>query len=120
VRGERAANRKIKVQPSQEARIPLAKPQREPSDHYTEKSYRRAVADACDRAFPHPTLSAKQRRLKSRSKKLSAEQKAKLTADEKSELKEWRKPTDGSRTKSATRGRSGSGPKSAMSMSKRF
>jgi integrase len=90
-RAERRAKRKTKVQPSQAKRKRLVRPAREPGDHYTEKSYRRAVADACDRAFPHPTLSERQRRLRSRSEKLTPEQKAKLTPEEKAELREWRK-----------------------------
>jgi len=35
----------------------ILKPKREPGDQYSSASYRRAIGRACDRAFPHPTLS---------------------------------------------------------------
>lgn len=44
--------RKTRVQPSQLRRDQLAKP-RDLGDHYTTCSYARAIAYACDRAFPH-------------------------------------------------------------------
>jgi site-specific recombinase XerD len=46
-------------------------------DHYTPTTYRRAIARACDRAFPHPILKIIK--------------KNELTADQRLELKAWRK-----------------------------
>ena len=77
--GRRAAmrtTRKSKVQPSQRCRK-KARPRKAPSDRYTTGSYRRAIEYACDRAFPHAQLSA-----------IRA---ADLTADQRTELREWRK-----------------------------
>jgi len=55
-RAIKRAARKTKVQPSQMNR---RKPNRErpPGDRYDSASYRRAVANACDLAFPHPETS---------------------------------------------------------------
>ncbi len=91
----RRANRNTKVQPSQVSRK-AGRPKREPGDHYNEKSYRRAVADACDRACPHPTLSVKQ--LRNRKRRYATVNHTRkrtpavpLTVQEKQELREWRK-----------------------------
>jgi integrase len=46
-------------------------------DHYNVNAYRRAIARACDRAFPHPDLSGVPCK--------------KITADQKTELEAWRK-----------------------------
>ena len=66
------------------ARLAVARPKRGrqaarplPGGRYTKDSYRVAIARACDRAFPHPTIK------KARGKPLS-------DAD-RSELREWRK-----------------------------
>ena len=48
---------------------------RAPGEQYDVDAYRRAIARACDTAFPHPTLSAIP--------------KAKLTAEQLAELKKW-------------------------------
>lgn len=72
----RRANRKTKVQPSQQSRR-KARPLRLPGERYTTISYGHAIADACARAFPHPILDS-----------LPARD---LTDRQRDELKEWRK-----------------------------
>jgi integrase len=56
-RTARRARRKTRVQPSQQNRR-LQFPTSGPGERYDTTSYRRAIARACDAAFPHPTLSA--------------------------------------------------------------
>jgi integrase len=58
--------------PSQAARRPLARPDRAPGNRYTTLSYARAIAYACDRAFPHPELSEKRRLTREESRDLAA------------------------------------------------
>jgi integrase len=55
---ERRAARKTPRWPSHCKRTRKARPKRSPGEHYTHDSYRRAIARACELAFPHPTLSA--------------------------------------------------------------
>ena len=55
-RAEMRDRRKTRVQPSQQSRA-KSRPEKQPGDAYTVESYRRAIAYACDRAFPHPELS---------------------------------------------------------------
>jgi integrase len=77
---ERRAERKTKLWPSHvehQAKKRETRGRKPLHDHYDVNAYRRAIARACDRAFPHPTLSAIPRR--------------KLTADQRAELKAWRK-----------------------------
>jgi integrase len=50
------------------------KPKRQPGEHYTTDSYRRAIHRSCDKAFPHPTLSKVKRM------DLTDEQRAELAA----------------------------------------
>ena len=52
-----------------------AEPTRSPGERYTTQSYGRAVGYGCQKAWPHPELSKIQR--------------AKLTADQKAELRHW-------------------------------
>ena len=53
-RAERRRNRKTPMTPSQRARQRKRRPQRCPGDHYTNRSYQRAVRVACRRAgVPH-------------------------------------------------------------------
>jgi site-specific recombinase XerD len=47
------------------------------ADHYDRRSYRQAIVRACDRAFPHPSLS----KIKPK----------KLTADQRNELRNWQR-----------------------------
>ena len=49
--------RKSPMTPSQAARKPKASPKRRPRDRYNKRTYHTAIERACDRAFPHPTLS---------------------------------------------------------------
>jgi integrase len=77
---ERRAERKTKLWPSHEAHQAKKRSTRGRKplhDHYDVNAYRRAIARACDRAFPHPTLSAIPRK--------------KRTAEQAAELKAWRK-----------------------------
>jgi len=56
-RGELRRQRKTPVQPSQRNRRKRC-PKHQPKNHYTTTSYRRAIARACDKAFPpHEDLS---------------------------------------------------------------
>jgi integrase len=55
----------------------VRKPKRSPGNHYTSGSYGRSIARACEKAFPHPTLSQIPPR--------------ELTADQLAELKAWQK-----------------------------
>lgn len=75
-RAERWRNRKTKVQPSQQNRR-KARPKRVPGERYTTISYGHAIADACNRAFPHPALAG-----------IPA---AEMTDDQRAELEAWRK-----------------------------
>lgn len=61
------------------------RPERSPRDRYTVASYRRAIAYACDRAFPPPAPLAR------REGELGKEWKARLTADQRNELAAWRR-----------------------------
>jgi site-specific recombinase XerD len=70
------ADRKSRVQPSQRDRR-KRRPKKTPGERYTAGSYRQAIERACDRAFLHPTLKDIPKR--------------KLTADQRAELKNWRK-----------------------------
>ena len=76
--------------PSQRARRPKARRRRAPRDHYDVTSYRNAIYRACDKAFPLPEPLARQRlengRLESR-----AAWWARLTAEERAEVRAWRK-----------------------------
>lgn len=60
-------------------------PKRKPQDHYTVNSYRRAIARACDRAFPPPEHLAKH------SGETEKAWQTRLTDEEKQELREWQK-----------------------------
>lgn len=74
---ERRKVRKTPLTPSQRARKRKARPKRAPGDHYTPRSYARAISRGCDLAFPHPTLAGIGRR--------------NLTVEQRAELKCWRK-----------------------------
>ncbi len=71
----RGRRRRTKRKPSEtRSRRPNAGQAHSP--HYDRRSYRQAICRACDRAFPHPTLST-----------IKPKQ---LTAEQRVELKEWR------------------------------
>jgi integrase len=55
---EARRSRRSPMTPSQAARRPKARPRRKPRDRYDKRTYHTAIERACDRAFPHPTLSA--------------------------------------------------------------
>jgi site-specific recombinase XerD len=74
---ERSRRRKSKPTPSEVAKRAQHRPGRGHADRYDRRSYRQAVVRACDRAFPHPELSG-----------ISPKE---LTADQRRELKEWRR-----------------------------
>jgi len=59
-------------------------PKRRPGDHFNVAAYRRAIARACDRAFPPPAALAK------RQEETAAEWKTRLTPEQKQELRRWR------------------------------
>jgi integrase len=81
-RTEMRDRRKTPVQPSQRNRA-KPRPEKQPGDVYTVESYRRAIAYACDRAFPHPELSG-----------LTPKQWAEITSERRAEcqaeLQSWR------------------------------
>jgi integrase len=83
------AKRKSKVQPSQACRR-RRKPAKVPGDRYTVASYRRAIAYACQRAFPLPEPLAP--RLKADNKRETKKDwKSRLTPGEKEEIRAWKR-----------------------------
>ena len=73
---ERVA-RKTPLTPSRRARTRKPKPRKTPGERYDARAYGHSVAHACDRALPHPSLSLIARK--------------KPTAEQRAELKSWRK-----------------------------
>jgi integrase len=69
--------RRSPMTPSQEARRKAKSQRRPPGASYSRNAYRSAIWRACDRAFPHPTLSAMKP--------------AELTEEQRAELLAWRK-----------------------------
>jgi integrase len=69
--------RQTPLTPSQRARQAKRNPRRAPGEFYLKNAYRSAIWRACDKAFPHPTLS----------KHKSAD----LTEEQRAELSVWRK-----------------------------
>jgi hypothetical protein len=79
--------RKSKVQPSQVNRK-RRRPKKGPRDRYDVTSYRRSINYACRRAFPLPEDLG--RRIKRDGKReTEAEWRARLTAEQKAEIKLW-------------------------------
>ncbi len=76
-RAEARKNRRTPLTPSQRARTRKAKPRKTPGERYDARAYGHAIARACDRAFLHPELAKVARK--------------KLTADQRAELRAWRK-----------------------------
>jgi integrase len=76
--------RQSKVPPSQVNRR-IASPRRRPATSYSPHSYAHAVEDACDRAFPPPPPLAK------REDETVKQWLDRLTADERTEVKAWRR-----------------------------
>lgn len=81
-RAELRALRKSPVQPSQQNRR-KRKPKRAPGERYTTMTYGKAIADACERAFPPPAPSG---RLPDETRK---EWQARLTPEQQAELRAW-------------------------------
>jgi integrase len=82
-------NRKSKVQPSQQCRR-KRRPNKQPGEHYDVPSYRRAIADACARAWPLPAELGP--RVKPGGKRETrGEWRARLTTDEKAAILAWRR-----------------------------
>lgn len=81
----RRQNRKSPMTPSQAARKPKKKPKRPKADRYRVAAYRLAIYRACDRAFPPPGPLGK------REDESQKEWRARLTANDKVELRRWRK-----------------------------
>jgi site-specific recombinase XerD len=86
-RAERRRNRKTRVQPSQQDRRKRS-PKRALGDHYNNRSYGHAVAEGCDKAFPHPVIAELSRKDLDAARR--AELKAWCAANE-AELRAWRK-----------------------------
>ncbi len=82
---ERRRNRKSPMTPSQAKRRPKANPKKRPGERYTTSSYDQAIYRACESAFPPPAPLA---RLEGETKK---EWEARLTDEQKAELKAWNK-----------------------------
>jgi hypothetical protein len=85
--GQRSA-RKTPLWPSHvahQARKKSSKPKRPPQDHYDIHAYRRCIYRACDKAFPAAEPLAK------RKGETAKEWLARLRAEQKEELKRWRK-----------------------------
>jgi integrase len=80
---EKRARRRSKVQPSQRCRA-KANPKVRPRERYTVCSYGRAIAKACDRAFPAPAPLCRA------DGETIAEWRARLTPEQRAELKTWR------------------------------
>ena len=76
--------RKSKVQPSQQSRK-KKKPKRAPRERYQTEGYCRAIARACDRAFPPPKSLAQ------RDEETKQAWLARLTPQETESLKRWQK-----------------------------
>jgi site-specific recombinase XerC len=112
-RATKRRNRKTPLTPSQKARRCKRKPKRTPGARYDVRAYAHAIARACVRAFPHPTLAplkprdldpARREELKAtrraiKSRRLTKEQRAELrvregeilglTREQQAELKAW-------------------------------
>jgi integrase len=81
-------DRKTPLTPSQRARRPKRTPRKSPGGRYTVHSYRQAIQDACDRAFPHPELARLQ--AAGRTREHRAAHRAWI-AEHKAELEAWRR-----------------------------
>jgi integrase len=81
----RRRSRKSPLTPSQAARKPKKNPKRPRGERYRVAAYRLAIYRGCDRAFPPPAPLAK------RGEETWKEWRARLTADDRAELRRWRK-----------------------------
>jgi integrase len=82
---KRRRNRKTPVTPSQRDRRPVANPKRPKRERYDEISYRNAVYRACNKAFTAPEPLGK------RPDETRPEWLARLTPEQKEELRRWQK-----------------------------
>jgi integrase len=81
----RRQHRKSPLTPSQAAREPRKNPKRPKGERYRVAAFRLAVYRACDRAFPPAAPLAK------REDETGKEWRARLTGEERAELRRWRK-----------------------------
>jgi integrase len=81
----RRQQRKSPMTPSQAARKPKLTPKRPRGERYRVSAYRLAIYRACDRAFPPPAPLAK------RGDENWKEWRARLTGEDRAELRRWRK-----------------------------
>jgi integrase len=86
---DRRSARQTPLTPSQRARKPKAGRQRPPQDRYQVTSYRNAIYRACDRAFPLPERLTP--RVEDGKRESRAAWWARLTAEEKGEVRAWRR-----------------------------
>jgi len=82
---QRRVTRRSPMTPSQAKRKRKHNRTRPPRDRYDKDSYRRAIQRACDKAFPPPVPLAQR---KGESKK---QWQARLTAEQKAELRQWQR-----------------------------
>jgi integrase len=82
--------RQTRMTPSQKARKPKANRRRAPQGRYPVTSYRNAIYRACDRAFPLPERLAP-RRLEDGKRESRAAWWARLTPEERAEVRAWRR-----------------------------
>jgi integrase len=82
---ERRQKRKSPMTPSQAARKPKKNPKRPRGDRDRVAAYRLAIYRACDKAFPPPAPLAK------REDETWKEWRARMTAEDRAELRRWRK-----------------------------
>ena len=88
-RAEQRKGRKTKVQPSQQHRR-KKKPEKEPGDRYTARSYQHAVYVACDLAFPPPQHLRRKTRPDGTPEGYAAWLR-RLSSEQRAELREWRR-----------------------------
>jgi hypothetical protein len=90
---ERRKARKTPLYPSHLKRLAAKRkrePRRPPGDRYDTPSYRRCIERACDKAFPLPERLARRRQPDGRPESRAAWW-ARLTTEERSEVRSWRR-----------------------------
>ncbi len=87
---QRRCQRKTPMTPSQRARQAKSDRKRAPRPYYAVVSYRNAIYRACDRAFPLPERLAPRRDASGRPESRAA-WRARLTPEERAEVRAWRR-----------------------------